>query len=210
MKLSKYDHACFTVEKEGSTIVVDPGNLTANLVRQRSVVGIVITHEHADHFDSRIITAILDENPEAQIFSTATVVPQLAMYDVHVPAIGEKRTVGPFTLQFFGGHHAVIHESIAQIENYGLLIDETLYYPGDSFALPATLRPPHILVPVAAPWLKIAETIDFLRALRPAVAYPTHDGILSQDGKTIVDGLLAQQTALYGGQYQRIAQPVDL
>ena len=209
MKLTKFDHACFTVEKEGSILVVDPGNLTANLVRQRNVAGIIITHEHADHFDPRIVTAILDENPEAVIYTTADVAPQLSIYDVHTPRAGERHSVGPFTVRFFGGEHATIHTNVATPNNIAVMIDESLYYPGDSFTLPDhTVKA--LLLPVAAPWMKIAEAIDFAARIRPGLVIPTHDAILSQNGIDIVDSLLQTQTALYGGQYQRLTQSIEV
>lgn len=203
MKLYKFEHACFVVEKEDYVIVVDPGNLTSNLIRQKNVSAIVITHNHPDHFDSRIVTAILDENPEAEIFTTADVAPQLAMYTVHVPRPGERRGVGPFTLRFFGGKHAVIHSNIEVIDNIGVLIDEALYYPGDSFA-PLDRTVSTLLLPVAAPWLKITEAIDFTGSTRAGTVIPTHDAILNDSGRAIIDGILQRQVAMYGGIYQRI------
>lgn len=209
MKLSKFEHACFTVEKETQIVVVDPGNLTSNLVRQRNVAAVIITHNHPDHFDPRIVTAIMDENPEAAIFTTADVAPQLAMYSVHVPRPGEQRTAGSFTFRFFGGKHATIHDSIEVIDNIGVLIDEALYYPGDSFA-PLDRTVAALLLPIAAPWMKIADAIDFAAQLRPGTVVPTHDAILSSDGRAIVDGIMQRQTALYGGQYVRLNQPMDI
>src|SRR5699024_12266836 len=38
---------------------------------------------------------------------------------------------------------------------------------------------------VVAPWSKIAETIDFLRAVTPALALPVHDAIASDVGRPI-------------------------
>ena len=60
MKLTKYEHACFTVEDtSGNVLVVDPGSFSKNFVVPNNVVGIVITHEHADHFNTDILTCNL-------------------------------------------------------------------------------------------------------------------------------------------------------
>jgi hypothetical protein len=42
-----------------------------------------------------------------------------------------------------------------------------------------------LAVPAAAPWLKLSEPIDYLRAVRPKVAVPVHDLLLSDAGRSI-------------------------
>ena len=34
-------------------------------------------------------------------------------------------------------------------------------------------------LPTAAPWLKLSEAVDLLRAVRPRLAFPVHDAVLS-------------------------------
>ena len=52
---------------------------------------------------------------------------------------------------------------------------DTLYYPGDSYAVPTGRAVPLLAAPVGAPWLKIGEAMDFVLAVRPARAFGTHD-----------------------------------
>jgi hypothetical protein len=40
-------------------------------------------------------------------------------------------------------------------------------------------------VPAGAPWLKVSEPIDYLRAVRPKVAVPVHDQVLSAAGRAV-------------------------
>ena len=58
MKLTKYEHACFTIEAEGKLVVVDPGAFTTDLGTPENVVAIVVTHEHPDHFDVNALGAL--------------------------------------------------------------------------------------------------------------------------------------------------------
>jgi L-ascorbate metabolism protein UlaG (beta-lactamase superfamily) len=44
-----------------------------------------------------------------------------------------------------------------------------------------------LLVPVSGPWLKLAEMLDFMRAVAPERAFPIHDALLSDIGRQIVD-----------------------
>lgn len=204
MLLTKYQHACFTVEENGQVLVVDPGNFTTNFKVTNNIVGIVITHEHADHFDPDILAAIYDKNPDSLLISLSTIVEKMPDHKSQVVTVGDKVSVGPFNLEFFGGMHAQIHPAIPLIDNLGVLINEKLYYPGDSFALPA--RPVDVLaLPVSAPWLKISETIDFLTAVKPRFAFPTHDAIYSDFGNGIADRLIPNFAQKIGTEYQRLS-----
>ena len=48
-----------------------------------------------------------------------------------------------------------------------------------------------LLLPAAAPWLRIADVVDQMRAIAATHTRPIHDGILSEDGKGVVDGVLS-------------------
>ena len=171
MKLTKYEHACFTVQKDSQLLVVDPGGLSTDFIAPPNVVGVVITHK--------------------------TVEP------------GDKLTVGMFSLEFFGGEHAEIHRSVPVIPNVGVLINDLIYYGGDSFILPK--RPIDVLaVPAGAPWLKIGEAMDYMSAVKPRLAFPTHDAVLSDVGKEFADRLLAGLGERYGIQYTRLDAPIEI
>jgi hypothetical protein len=42
-----------------------------------------------------------------------------------------------------------------------------------------------LFVPTAAPWLKIAEAIDYLHAVAPGTAVPIHQAVLSAPGQQV-------------------------
>lgn len=207
MKLTKYEHACFAVEAEGKLLVVDPGGWTNDLGAPENIVGIVVTHEHGDHFDVAALGALIAHNPEAKIISHQDITRQFGSNHETLPyqtvAAGDTIDVGPFHLEFFGGEHATIHPDIPAIANIGVMINDTVYYPGDSFVQPGKAVNT-LALPVAAPWLKISEVIDFVAAVRPRLAFPTHDAILSAAGKSLPDRLIPPFAQKVGTTYQRI------
>lgn len=204
MKLTKYSHACFTVEKAEATLIVDPGVWTDDLVIPKNVVGIVVTHEHADHCDTKLISDIVTTSPRVTIYAHADVVAKLPGLPAQVVAGGETVQAGAFALEFTGGEHALIHSSIPRIANLGVIIDELVYYPGDSFTLPGKIVP-NIAIPVSAPWMKIGEAMDFIAATRAARFFPTHDAILSETGQNLVDSMLKNTATNANATYERIA-----
>lgn len=204
MQLTKFDHACFVLEKDSQQLLVDPGNFTDNFMMPENLVGVAITHLHPDHCDEAKLQDIRKVFPGIPIYVHKTVAETLPE-DLGLTLVepGEVRTCGAFTVRFGGGRHAVIHPSLPEVVNLTLLINDNVYYPGDSFDLP-TEKVDMILVPVAAPWLKISETMDFLSTTRPTFAIPTHDAILSDKGKGLVDARLSETVEQYGGQYRRL------
>lgn len=209
MKLTKYQHACFTVEKDGRLLVIDPGNFSTDFIAPDHVDAIVVTHQHPDHFDHNYIADIIDKNPDAIIIGPQAVTSQIEAFESRSAAADDMIAIGPFNLEFFGGEHTLIHESIPKIANLGVMIDDLLYYPGDSFTLPG--KPVDTLaLPAAAPWMKIGDAMDFLRSVQPRLAFPTHDAILSDIGKALVDGIfnpLAKENSI---QYRRLDDTLEI
>jgi L-ascorbate metabolism protein UlaG (beta-lactamase superfamily) len=209
MQLTKYEHACFTVEKDEQLLVVDPGEWSSDFISPSNVVAIVITHDHGDHFDHEQLAPIVDENPDAIIIAPETVTSQIEVFQTKTVYAGDSLDIGPFHLEFFGGKHATIHPSIPPTTNIGVLINELLYYPGDSLTLPGR-SVDTLALPVAAPWLKISESMDFLMQIRPRLAFPTHDAILSNIGKELIDGRLAATANEVGSTYQRLTESITI
>ncbi len=204
MKITKYEHACLVVEEQGKMLVIDPGGFTTSLPHTlTNVSAIVITHVHADHFDPAHIKNILQQNNTAEIFCTEDVSKQLTEPNVQAVTGGDTGVAGPFNLKFFGGQHATIHSSYPVAQNVGVLVNDKLYYPGDSFAEPK-VNVQLLALPVSAPWLKLAEVMDFLNAVKPIRAFPTHNAILSDIGENMVEQMLAGMTKAYGGSLQAI------
>lgn len=214
MKITKYEHACFSVEHEGKLLIVDPGAYTTDLGSPENVVAIVVTHEHADHFDVAALGAIIAHNPHAVIVAHENITRQFGANNETLPyktvGAGDELAIAPFHFKFFGGEHAVIHPDIPLVANLGVLINDGIFYPGDSFVAPN--QPIEVLaLPVSAPWLKISESIDYLLAVKPNIAFPTHDAILSPAGKGLPDRILPPFAEKVGTNYKRIDDaPIEI
>lgn len=181
MQVTKLEHACLVVEQDGARLVIDPGAFT-RLVEETGVVAVVVTHEHPDHATTEQIAGILERNPGIPVLGPAGVAAALAeVVAVDVVTDGEARTVGPFSLTFHGTRHQVIHSSIPIVDNTGVLVNGTLFHPGDAYVAPP--GPVELLAtPVGAPWLRIGDLMDHLAAVAPRRAFPIHEATLSDIG----------------------------
>jgi L-ascorbate metabolism protein UlaG (beta-lactamase superfamily) len=183
MRVTKFEHATLTLREAGRTLIIDPGSYTTPLTDLEDVVGIVVTHEHPDHWTPEHLDRLLKAFPGTPIYGPEGVVRAAAGYAVTVVEPGDTLELGPFRLEFFGGRHAVIHESIPVIDNVGVLVNDAFYYPGDSYAVPAGKEVRLLAAPVGAPWLKIGDAMDFVLAVAPRQAFGTHDMTLSVIGR---------------------------
>src|SRR5699024_4678166 len=95
---------------------------------------------------------------------------------VHTVTGGDRITAAGFDVTVVGETHAVIHPDIPVIANVGYVIVGTVFHPGDSFAVPEAANGVEVLcVPVAAPWLRLGDAVDFVRAVGARVVVPIHD-----------------------------------
>lgn len=201
MRVTKFEHATLTIETDGSKLVIDPGSFTLPLDNLTNVVAVVLTHEHPDHWTPDHLNRILEFSPGIPIYAPEGVARAAVGFDITVVQPGDTVTLEDFTLEFFGGRHAVIHETIPVIDNVGVLVNGEFYYPGDSYAVPKGAKVRLLAAPVGAPWLKIGEAMDFVLAVRPQRAFGTHDMTLSVIGKDMGRARLKWAVEEGGGEF---------
>lgn len=199
MRLTKYGHACVRVARDGAVLVIDPGTFT-DAVALAGAGAVLITHEHPDHLDPDKLAGLAG----ITVYTHPDVAAKLAGLDVAVHAVnaGDRFQAAGFDIQAFGGLHAQVHPEVPRVANLGFLIEGSVFHPGDSLEVPAGASVETLLVPVNAPWLKLAEAVEFIRAVAPRRAYGIHDWLLSQAGGAVYDRGLA---ALAGCDYARVA-----
>jgi L-ascorbate metabolism protein UlaG (beta-lactamase superfamily) len=210
MRLTKFEHAGLLLEKSGRRLFVDPGMFTTPITDAVGTVAVVITHEHPDHWTPEQLRRILDASPDAVVYGPEGVVAAAGEAGIAVTRVdpGDSVEAGPFPLRFFGGRHAVIHSSIPVVDNVGVLIDEVLYYPGDSWAVPEGVEVDLLAVPAGAPWMKIAEAMDYVLEVKPKRSFPTHEMVLSVAGKSMANDRIQWATEQGGGEFFGL-QPGD-
>lgn len=185
MELTKYNHATVVLEQDGTTLVIDPGTFTPEAADLAgAAAAVLITHEHADHFDVDAVRAGLDANPSLVVRGPAAIVEQLGDHDGRVAAVraGDAFEVGPFSVQVFGEEHAVIHRDIPTIANVGYLVNGTVFHPGDAYLEPG-VPVQTLLLPTSGPWTSTAAAVDYVRSVAPERAVQIHEAMLSDLGQ---------------------------
>jgi L-ascorbate metabolism protein UlaG (beta-lactamase superfamily) len=179
MKITKFGHCCLLIEENGLRILTDPGNFTTTQTEQKDLGVILITHEHADHFHIESLKAVAANNPQARILTNKAVGKLLDEAGIRHELLehGQSLEVGGVTFDGHGEKHAVIYQDFGQVENTGFMVNGKFFFPGDAFYNPG--KPVEILaLPVAGPWVKISEAIDYAKEIKPKRALPVHDAML--------------------------------
>ncbi len=175
MEITKFGHACLLIEESGARILIDPGIFSSD-AEVENLDAILITHNHQDHLDTALVKKLLKKSPEAQVITVQETGDDLDAADIAYVTIedGAEMTVAGVSLRSFGSVHSFIYADIPKTQNTGFMIANRFYHPGDSLYEPGV--PVEILaLPVAGPWMKLAEAIDFAKAVKPRVAIPMHD-----------------------------------
>ncbi|MFD9970720.1 MBL fold metallo-hydrolase [Streptomyces sp. NPDC059011] len=203
MKLTKKSHACIRLEKAGRTLVVDPG-VFSEVDAAAGADALLVTHEHPDHFSEERLRVALDADPAVEVWTLRSVAEQLSAGfpgRVHTVGDGDTFTAAGFDVQVHGELHAVIHPDLPRVTNVGFLVDGSVFHPGDALTVPGE-QVETLMLPVMAPWNKVAEVIEYVREVKPHRAFDIHDALLTDLARPVYDAHIQN---LGGAEHRRLA-----
>jgi len=191
MRIEKLGHCCLIIEVNGLRILTDPGMWTVEQhASVKNIDAILITHDHGDHVHTDSIKTILQNNPDAVIYTNSGTGEMLKEAGLPYEALEgtSKLSVKDLELEAFDCNHEPIYQGIAMPQNTGYWIGPDLFYPGDSLTHPG--KQVNILaLPVSGPWMVIGQGIDYAKNVKPKKCFPVHDGFLKDEIIELFHGL---------------------
>jgi L-ascorbate metabolism protein UlaG (beta-lactamase superfamily) len=196
------------VRGKAGALVVDPGTFSDTAAALDGATAILVTHEHPDHIDASAVARALGAISDLQVWCPASVANVLdgvhGRDRVNVVQPGQEFTAAGFGVQTYGGQHAQIEPSLPIVPNLAYVIEGNVLHPGDSFTVPPTAVRT-LLLPLHAPWSKVAEVLAFLVAVRAAENFAIHDALLSEAGIAGTEAHVHRVAASYGLSYRNLA-----
>ncbi len=180
MRLQKFGHACLLVDDGDGRVLIDPGTYSTGLEELTGLSGILITHQHPDHVDIARLPRLLQANPDASLHCDEGTVQHLADRDIAAGVVHDSDELNlGIHIRVVGHEHAVVHPDVPRVPNVGYLVAGRLFHPGDALTSPSAEGIEVLALPTAAPWLKVAEAVDYMRRVQPRIAIPIHDAMLA-------------------------------
>ena len=184
MKIHKLSHCCLVIDLKASDgherrILLDPGFYSLEKhIKVNKIDIVLITHEHADHFHIESLKELLKNHPNVEVITNDVVGAILAKEGIEHRIMEHENVIDTkgIHIEAYGKNHALIHKSIPLISNIGFFIQNSFFFPGDAFTL-IDKDIDVLALPVAGPWMKISEAIDYALEMKPKKAFPVHDAV---------------------------------
>ena len=198
IRVTKIHPACLTIDDGRTRLLLDPGQLGPRPGLD-GVNAVLITHRHSDHLDPDLVEEALRRG--IPVWAPGDALDELGGLDargedgLHEAVTGTTLRIGTLPVQVAGNRHAEVHPTLLGPANRAYLIDGRVLVTGDEHPDRLTA----LVTPVDAPWLRAADLIRYVRALRPKLVVGIHDGLLNADGlavaRHVIESLRNEGTA---------------
>lgn len=184
MKITKLTHACLLIEIDQKQLLIDPGVFTEDIPELPNLSAVIITHLHPDHINDVWLAQLQTNMPDVPLYAAQDVAEAYSQIKFEVITDAQTIQVDSFSVDYWLTKHELVHKSLPQPQNLAIMVNDDLFYPGDSFLKPD--KPVKTLAcPASAPWLKISEVIDYIHSIKAGLVFPTHDALLSDAGNSV-------------------------
>ena len=185
MLLTRHTRACVELASELARIVIDPGEF-GTPVDLTGIDAVFITHDHFDHVSHELLQREVDRRASLDHTSLRIFGPhafaEKAAYDVTPMQEGDRVTVDDIDVQAIGQWQEPGSLTEPRIQNIGYVIDGRILHSGDAYQQVDGIQ--ILLVPLAAPWIRITEIQRNIRQLQPSTLIGMHDIQLGDVGLT--------------------------
>ena len=170
MQITKFVHSCLLVETDDRTALFDPGAMSQAAVpvdQLEALDDIIITHQHADHFNVELIQDLLRKFPGVQITAPTEVVALLGREGLSAT---DQPSQG---IEFFEAPHESVAPLFPQPQEIGVHYVDQFSNPGDSHSFTETKAV--LALPITAPWGSSVKALNLALQLKPQYVVPIHD-----------------------------------
>lgn len=174
MRITKYPQSCLLLEKDGGRVLIDPGSFVAEKYAAEDFLpldGVLVTHEHADHADEGLLTALA--KADVRIVTNASTADVLSDITTEVVEDGSEIELGGFSVRAHELPHCLMVDGSEGPQNTGFIIDGTFFHPGDGVSTTG-VSVDAAAVPIAGPDVSPHDSYAFTQSLGAQIVIPVH------------------------------------
>lgn len=183
MKVKKFPQSHLVLEKDGKTLIIDPGYITFEKgFKVEDFQGAdvyLITHQHEDHLGPETIKEIVGDKP---VLSNADVVKKLQ--ELGVTQAKELRNLEEVEVKGFKIKAVDLphfqKEGVVMPPNTGFLIDTVFFHPGDGDKAPE-ITSPNAAVPIGGATITYDTALEFIKGIGAKIVIPIHYDVYKTD-----------------------------
>lgn len=195
MKVTKYPQSTLLLEKEGQSILIDPGSFTAAKYTADDfpeIEAIVLTHRHPDHVEVELIKAVLAKKSVPVIANADT---KEAYPDIVTDIISSGETVSHagFDILAHDLPHVPMVDGSSGPQNTGYVFDGNFFHAGDGVDTTG-INVHYAAVPIAGPDLSLRDAHDLIKSIGAKVIIPIHYSLFSDEKPVAAVGLIQKFT----------------
>lgn len=197
MKITKYPQSCLLLEKDGSRILIDPGNFVASKYVAEDFLpldGVLVTHEHPDHADIGLLGALADAG--LTIVTNESTASVLGDMSTQVVQDGEEMEMGGFNVKVHELPHCLMVDGSKGPQNTGFIFDGKFFHPGDG-VYTTGVKVGAAAVPIAGPDVSPHDAYVFIESVEAKLVIPVHYDYFIADPEFFM-----QTVARFGGDVQ--------
>ncbi len=182
MKITKIFHSCILLEDKRAKILIDPGawvfeQKAAKVSDFSDADAVLITHEHPDHYYPEALRELAKNG--ARIVTNKELAAKMADIGIRAETIEQDQRIDVKGIPIVGVHCPHGSLPFPAPDNIGFKIDGKIFHPGDNASVRGLRDIEVLFVPVAGPWVKVVEAVMLAKTLRPKIAVPIHDGMIT-------------------------------
>lgn len=183
MKVKKFPQSHLVLEKNGKTLIIDPGYITFEKgfeVKDFQGADVyLITHQHEDHLGPETIKEVVGEKV---VLGNSDVVKKLQ--EIGVTHAKELKNLEEIEFEGFKIKAVDLphfqKEGIIMPPNTGFLIDTVFFHPGDGDKAPE-INSPNAAVPIGGATITYDTALEFIKGIGAKIVIPIHYDVYKAD-----------------------------
>lgn len=194
MKVKKFPQSHLTLEKDGKTLIIDPGYITFEkgfkVSDFQGADVYLITHQHSDHLGPETIKEVVQGVPVLGNADVVTKLKDIGLTSAKELKNSEEIEIEGFKIKAVDLPHFQ-KEGTVMPPNTGFLIDGVFFHPGDGDGQspgPNGRKAPEITsenaaVPIGGATITFDTALEFIEAIGAKVVIPIHYDVYRSDPK---------------------------